>query len=358
MRFINLIIVQLLFAHIIIAQPDNEIKKNKSTVIIIGGGMAGLSAAKHLKDNGINCLILEAQNKIGGRISTNRDLGFPIDEGASWIHGPINNPITSLAEKSGATTILTNDDNVIVYDTNGVAYHDEILDRKEKEFKNALKLVKRSGTFNKSFESVFNSIYEDESNDPLWKFMLSSYLEFDTGGDISRLSSTFFYDDKDYRGEDVFIKNGYDKLTSFLSDSLNINLNQRVVDINYTDEVITVKTANHIFLCDYVLVTVPLGVLKNNTISFTPDLPHKMTEGISRLEMGTVNKFVLVWDTIFWDKQIDYIGIAPYTKGKFNTFLNMYKTNQVNALMTFTFGKYSDLTESYSDDEIIKEIMS
>jgi monoamine oxidase len=73
--------------------------------------------------------------------------------------------------------------------------------------------------------------------------------------------------------------------------------------------------------------------------------------------MGNVNKFLLVWDTAFWDTDLQYIGYTPETKGKFNYFLNVKKFTSANALMTFALGDYATTTESMSDADIINEIM-
>ncbi|MCH7535237.1 MAG: FAD-dependent oxidoreductase [Bacteroidetes bacterium] len=358
MRLFTFFCLNIVFITFGYGQPTADQYSDSTTVLIVGGGIAGLSAAKHLQESGIPFIVLEAQHRVGGRIKTDTTLGFPFDEGASWIHGSWNNPITSLAEESGAITYTTDDDNILVYDVDGSIYQDELLDSQEKEFKRVLNIVKRSGTFNSSFESVFNSNFKDYSEDRLWKFMLSSYLEFDTGGDISRLSSKFFFDDKNYVGKDVMITNGYDLLTNAISDSLDIRLYQRVNTIDYSRDYIIVSSQNKFYKSKYILVTVPLGVLKRKVITFKPPLPQDKSNGIDHLEMGVINKFVLVWDTVFWDTEPDYIGLTPETKGKFNTFLNLKKTNNVNALMTFTFGNYSKVAEELSDEEVKQEIMS
>ncbi len=74
----------------------NSINPNGKTVVVIGGGISGLAAAKKMKEKGFSVIVLEAQEKIGGRMRTDRSLGVAFDEGASWIHGPSGNPITSL----------------------------------------------------------------------------------------------------------------------------------------------------------------------------------------------------------------------------------------------------------------------
>ena len=65
----------------------------KYDVIIIGAGCAGMKAAETLSSNGIkNILVLEAQERIGGRINTiwlNGDKKVPLEMGANWIHGII-----------------------------------------------------------------------------------------------------------------------------------------------------------------------------------------------------------------------------------------------------------------------------
>ena len=340
------------------AQPLADQYTDSATVIIVGAGIAGLSAANYLKEKGIDCIILDAKGRIGWRIHTDTSLGFPLDLGASWIHGPKGNPITPLLEAAGATTYITNDNNVEVYDIDGKKYKEALMDRNEKEFEQLLTLIKRSGTFTSSFESVFNSNYADYSTDRFWKYMLSAYLEFDTGGDISRLSSKFFYDDKDYIGKDVMITNGYSRLIDHLKDSIDIRTDQRVNTIDYSRDFTIVASQNMFYKSKYVIVTIPLGVLKKKNIAYKPPLPHAKQEGIAKLDMGTVNKFVLVWDTVFWNIELDYIGFTPEEKGKFNLFLNLKKTNNVNALMTFSFGNYSKVAESKSDSVIIKEIMN
>ena len=189
--------------------------------------------------------------------------------------------------------------------------------------------------------------------------MLSAYLEFDTGGDISNLSSKYFYDDEEFSGADVIITNGYDKVAEFLGKGLDIKLNSRVTEINYGAAKPFVKANGTTFEADYILVTVPLGVLKNKSIAFSPALPSEKTKAIENTQMGNVNKFLLVWKSSFWDANTQYIGYTPETKGKFNYFMNVNKfLPSSNALMTFAFGKYASQTESMSDAQITTEIMS
>lgn len=338
---------------------DDDNEPNGKTVVIIGAGIAGLAAAKKLKEKGFNVIVLEAQSKVGGRLRTDYSLGVAFDEGASWIHGPNGNPITNLASQSGANTFLTDDDSVEVFDINGVAYSDSILTNAETDYENAIDAVINAGNQNQSFETVFNSLYPAQANNRLWKYMLSANTEFDYGGDISELSSKFFEDDEVFPGEDVIITNGYDKVANFLATSLDVRLNSKVTKINYSADKSIISYNGQSIEADFVIVAVPLGVLKNNSIEFVPNLTTVKTAALNRLKMGNVNKFLLTWDNTFWDNSLQYIGYTPETKGKFNYFLNVNKFNPTaNALMTFAFGNYATTTESMSDSNIIAEIMA
>jgi monoamine oxidase len=338
-------------------KDDEDITPNGKTVVVIGGGISGLAAAEKLKEKGFSVIVIEAQEKVGGRIRTDRSLGFAFDEGSSWIHGPKGNPITNLASQSGATTYLTSDDSVEVFDTNGTTYSNTVLTNSENQFESALNVVRSVGTQTQSFQTVFNSLYPIRVNDRLWKYMLSAYLEFDTGGDISKLSSKFFDDDEEYSGADVIITNGFDKVTDFLATGLDVRLNTRVSSINYSNAKINIIANDNNIDADYVVVSVPLGVLKNNEITFTPALPTSKINAISNTNIGNLNKFLLIWNTSFWDTNLQYIGHTPDTKGKFNYFLNIKKFTPSNGLMTFAFGDYATLTESMTDNQIINEIM-
>lgn len=336
---------------------NDIIEPNGKTVIIIGAGISGLAAAKKLKQQGFTVIVLEAQEKVGGRMRTDRSLGLAFDEGASWIHRPNGNPIKDLASDAGANTFLTDDEQVAVFDTNGNTYTDSVLSDIENQFNNALDAVQNAGSQTQSFETVFNSLYPAQANDRLWKYMLAAFLEFNKGGPISQLSSKYFCDDEEFRGRDVIITDGYDKITDYLAQGLDVQLNTRVTSIDYTGEKIKVTGSGDLLEGDYVLVSVPLGVLKNNAIAFMPDLPADKRGAISRTNMGNVNKFILTWDTAFWDTNLQYIGYTPETKGKFNYFLNMKKFSPTNALMAFAFGDYATVTESLTDSEVITEIM-
>ena len=70
-------------------------------VVVIGAGISGLVAARILADTGFPVRVLEARERLGGRIWTDHSLGVPCDLGASWIHGAKKNPLTKWCQSLG-----------------------------------------------------------------------------------------------------------------------------------------------------------------------------------------------------------------------------------------------------------------
>src|SRR5262249_57984913 len=72
--------------------------------VIVGGGAAGIAAARRLHDAGVDCLLLEARSRLGGRAFTVRaGPDFPIDLGCGWLHSADRNPWTTIALAQGRT---------------------------------------------------------------------------------------------------------------------------------------------------------------------------------------------------------------------------------------------------------------
>lgn len=333
---------------------DEETKDK--TVIIIGAGISGLTAAMKLKENGFNVIIFEAQDKVGGRLRTNRSLGIGFDEGASWIHGIDGNPISTLAQQAGMNTFETIDESRKSYDLGGVLRNATTYDNAEDELYTILNSMMTNGNATQSFQTVFNNLYPDKVNDRLWKFLLSTYVTFDCG-DLDKLSSLHYNEGEEYGGVEKIAINGYDTIANYLANGLNIQLNQRVTKIDYSNETIKVIHNGTVSDADFVIVTVPLGVLKSNSIQFVPSLPNAKQNAIQKIGMNCVNKFLLTWDTAFWD-DVQYISYTPEIRDKFNYFVNVKKFYPtVNALMTFAYADYGRLTETMTDAQIIDEIM-
>ena len=103
-------------------------------VIVVGAGMSGLAAARELRAHGYTVTVLEGRERIGGRVWTNRELGFPIDMGASWIQGTDGNPLTEIARHNDIEVHGTDADDVRLWGPDGQEIPEASLEEAFGEF--------------------------------------------------------------------------------------------------------------------------------------------------------------------------------------------------------------------------------
>ncbi len=332
------------------------------SVLVVGAGIAGLAAARDLADQGFVVTVLEGRDRIGGRIWTDRSLGVPMDMGASWIHGPDgDNPITPLASAAGAPTFVTDDDRVVVYRPNGEPVTDGELERAEAQYHQLLKRLARYSEDQDrdlSIAAALRAIAPDAIADPLLRYHLTSWLEFDAGGDIEDLSAWYWNEDEAFPGADVILPGGYDAVVNYLAQDLAIQLNHTVEAITHTKNGVAIATNHGEFNADYAVITLPLGVLQSGAVTITPELPSSMRRSLAKLQMGHVNKVVLQFPRPFWDETQQYFGYAHPEKGKYSYFLNARTFSDAPVLMTFGLGRAGLALEQQTEEAIAADVMS
>ena len=283
---------------------NNNILKDKK-IVVVGAGISGLSAAKKLTQYGAKVKVLEANNYIGGRIKTDWIFGndAPFEVGAGWIHGPSsNNPTKKLADKLGCKYFVTNDDNVTTFDEDGSEWDEERWEDVLNIWEKTLLNVDKKLEFNdkRNLRKAIEDINPKALRYPGVLWALSAYTEFDKGTSIEKVSAVYHDDDKAFPGADVIIKNGYSTLINNIAKNLDIVLNTKVTSINTNlGKVIEIQTDKETYNCDFVICSVPLGVLKAKRIKFIPELPSKFKESMGKIGFGSVTKIAHRFDEPF-----------------------------------------------------------
>ncbi|KZL86707.1 flavin containing amine oxidoreductase [Colletotrichum incanum] len=120
---------------------------------------------------------------------------------------------------------------------------------------------------------------------------------------------------------------------------------------------------------DYVVSTIPLGVLKQGNVEFDPPLPEWKTDVITRIGYGVLNKLVLVYDQPFWDMERHIFGVlrdAPNrhslnqsdyksSRGRLFQWFNVTQTTGLPCLVALMAGDAGFDTEHNSNDNLIAE---
>ncbi|MEM6704677.1 MAG: FAD-dependent oxidoreductase [Acidobacteriota bacterium] len=290
------------------------------TVAIVGAGMAGLTAASGLAREGVGVTVLEARDRIGGRVLTADALGTPVDLGATWIHGPDGNPLSALADELGMERVET-DDTYVVRGRGG----------------------RKLGAL----------------STPAWLEDVAEATPTGTGpGDLNEQYLTEVYPKYGvgYPGRDVKFPQGYSTIFEALEGDYEVRLSSQVRRIAQTEGGVEVELADEVReTFDVVLVTVPLGVLKARTIVFEPELPAPKTAAIERMGMGVLDKLYLRFEEAFWDE--DTVILTPdndLPQGHFNYWVNFHRYLDEPILMAFNSGDSARELASSTDEELLE----
>jgi monoamine oxidase len=379
-KIISIITLSILLVGQIIPFASAQVEYD---TIIVGAGMSGLTAANELQSNGKNILVLEARgdDRIGGRTFTNTTLGFHIDEGASWIHGIDGNPIVTLADEANLTRAHTDEDSTTIYDFDGTE-----LDRRQTiiwnfayEFEHFIESqYERNDAFNvnPTYEELINKFIETKSLAPENVTNLNILVSFDQAIDyasdpkqMSINNHYMGYRINEQEQNDVVFAEGYSGIVDHLVDKIGkdkILTNNVVSKIEYDQNRVLVTTNQGTYTAKHVIVTVPIGVLEQGVIEFSPELPDSKTKAIENLEMGVMNKNFLIFDSsnVFWENKeneeynYDFIHILTEDEPVPGfLYVNFYKHTGEPILMAFTSGEYARNLESLTDEEIVAKLM-
>lgn len=286
-------------------------------IVVVGAGVAGLAAARALRDAGRAVVVVEARNRIGGRTFTATVGGAQVDLGAAWIHGDRGNPVAELMTQSGATyrfqaldvDALFDGDTGEFLDDQAIGATFEVVESFDGA---AFELLETSGDLSvaRAIRAHLDDLGLDGSQRRRSQFAIEALTsEYSAPLDDLSLSAVVDGQDDAYPGGDHVIDGGYRNLVDRLARDLDVRTGHVVEGIRYGDDGVTIDLPSGSIAASHVIVTVPLGVLKAGSIAFSPTLPQDKRTAIERLGFGFFEKVVLVFEDRFWS------GFLPETFG-------------------------------------------
>ena len=331
-------------------------KNRRYDVIVVGAGLAGLSAAKELQHLNRSVLILEANNRVGGRgyVAAIGSDNTPIDYGGAWIHGAPTNPLTSLVDGLGLQRARTELD-LPYYVNSEQASTDQkkVFDKAVEAYEDSVELAAKSLEDQRALAEYACSEYQNHVSQRHICADLARRIPFSRIDVLSNLCRMRIRTpeqfcaiaDKDIRitrdvaedyvphdtkfkdvlpllianagplesaaelnkssaveaahfeaGEDDLIDKGMGAFVEKFGDGLPVCLNSRVESVEYSEQGVEVTAGNRVFNGSVALVTVSVGVLKARKIAFHPELPERKLEAIKSLQMGNMQKVIITFD--------------------------------------------------------------
>ncbi|XP_043913094.1 amine oxidase [flavin-containing]-like [Protopterus annectens] len=300
-------------------------------IIIIGGGLSGLSAAKLLSESGLNVLVLEARDRVGGRTYTIQGPVFQyVDLGGAYV-GPTQNRILRLTKELGIQTYLVNEKEALIHHVKGKSYPfhgsfppvwnpfayldynnlwrtldkmgneipadapwkaphaEEWDDLTMKQLIDSLCWTQTAKSFAQLFVNV-NVTSEPHEVSALWFLW---YIK-QCGGTMRIFSTTNGGQERKFVG-------GAGKISEYLEKRLkdHVKLNKPVVKICQTDTYVSVETLDREkYKCAYVICAVPPALTLN--MHYDPPLPPIRNQLIHRVPMGSIIKCMMYYKHAFW----------------------------------------------------------
>jgi monoamine oxidase len=410
---------------------------NKSGVAIVGAGIAGLTAARHLQSYGIGVTIYEARARLGGRAFTDVDtFSAPVDLGAMIITGIIQNPVAVVAAQVGADLMALKTECPLM-DVDGTWVPLDLDEWAEKEFNYLLDAtamyrqtyssdpIAQNMSLGKTFQlalkqrsrrpeawqvlpennsgdsSCFRSIPKinsrsalrigpqkleksglrlsipcgEQSADLLGRLLRwhIANLEYACAADVHAVSLMNWDQDDPYgfSGEDAVVRPGFRKLVDGLASGLSskVKLGSCVEKIRRQkpssrgpasvyiqfQQGCLVRTEQY----DAAVITVPLGVLKAESIKFEPRLPLSKRTAIQQLGNGGLVKVAIEFSEAFWDEESMFgvLNERVELRGRYYFFYNLDYYIGKPVLMTLVTEPSVLITEHLTDADVLRGVM-
>jgi monoamine oxidase len=349
---------------------DEPAESPAERILIVGAGVAGLTAARKLVDKGYEVIVLEARDRIGGRIWTAELGGSKIDLGAAWIEGMEDNPLAEFCEEREIVTRLSDDASLAIFDQ-GQRLSEEGT---EQLLLRLAENVERIGevhaerasaeqpdiTVAAAFEEIGFQQRDEPAEARLLSWAVGSEIEKKAAAYIDQLSLNGLMEDDDdetFQGPRHAVDGGFSQITAALAAGLDIRFGEVVNHVRIESDKVWIETGEQAWEADRVIITLPLGVLKSGEIKFTPELPASKQSAIARLGVGTVHKTILQFDRVFWP-DVAFVGFSGGPHGQFIEGMNYDWHFESKILSLWSYGDAARQLEETPEDQVIQRALA
>ncbi|KAL9231246.1 hypothetical protein vseg_006497 [Gypsophila vaccaria] len=342
----------------------------RSSVIIVGAGVSGISAAKHLSDNGVHDLvILEASHRIGGRLQKHSFGGVSVEVGAGWIAGVGGNHLNPLSQLANLTSLRTcfSDYSYApfnIYAPRGGIYPSGIA----------------AESYKKAVQSAMERLNNQAHHTPPpapdnscpktpMELAIDFILHDFEMPEVEPISTYVDFGEREYMVSDP---RGFEYLLHYLAQSFlstcdgllsdnRLKLNSVVKEIHHSRNGVTVITEDgSTYEAAYLILTVSIGVLQSRLISFRPPLPMWKTEAIDKCDVMVYTKIFLKFPYMFWPsgQEREFFIYAHERRGYYTFWQHMENAYPGSNILVVTLtNDESKRVEAQPDQDTLTEAM-
>ena len=348
--------------------------------IVVGAGVSGLSAARTLAANGQRVVVLEARDRIGGRLHTERLDGRITDLGASWIHGIDGGPLHALTrafgmadaeftvgsyQAGGRPIAYYGPDGARLSDSDAEQFIDDAA-RVEVQLTAVIEALPPGASYADAARTAVAQVADAEGWDPERAARVVEYLDHrseEQYGADSRLLDAHGLEDEVILGDEVVFPGGYDQLAANLAAGLDVRLEHVVARVARGPEPQGWSPASSwrrtaAASVPRRVITVPIGVLQSERITFDPPLPEGVADAVSKFRMNAFEKIFLRFPERFWDEGVYAVRRQGEAAQWWHSWYDLTDISGEPTLLTFAAGECAQDIRGWSDERVVESVMA
>ncbi|MDV8023105.1 NAD(P)/FAD-dependent oxidoreductase [Rhodococcus sp. IEGM 1330] len=338
--------------------------------LVVGAGISGLVVATLLHRAGQRVVVLEARDRVGGRVWTMRTDESTLDVGASWIHGTDDNPLADAVHAFGMRTVeftvgsyQPDGRPIAYYSPTGARLSDEAaaqfgadVHHFDELFATTIATSSPGKSFGDAVEATLTQLdWNDDRLERVREFLGHRAEEqLGVGKDLLDVHGL---DDDAIEGDEVVFPDGYDELSLRLAEGLDVRLEHVVTQVRWGRDGVLVDTGSGTFSAERAVVTVPIGVLKSPAFTVEPPLPEPVSGALERLEMNAFEKVFLQFPSKFWDENVYAIRQQGEAGRWWHSWYDVTMPPGRPTLLTFAAGACAQQTRHWSDARIADSVL-